>query len=105
MLRSDRAALGSTPGQLECWLLLRSLRTLHLRAHRQAATAAALAAWLHAALDGGGGGGGGGGGSGGDADQPHPLRGLIAAVAHPSLPSDPSHAVAARQMAGGVAAG
>ena len=85
-LRDDRAALGSQPGAMETWLLLRSLRTLHLRVARQSATAAALAEWLHRAASG---------------EAGHPLSGAIAAVAHPSLPSDPSHAVAAKQMEGG----
>ena len=43
------------PGSLEPWLLLRSLRTLHLRVGRQCATAAGLSAWLQAAVDGGAG--------------------------------------------------
>lgn len=34
-------------GSLEAWLLLRSLRTLHLRVPRQSATATALAHWLN----------------------------------------------------------
>lgn len=34
-------------GSLEAWLLLRSLRTLHLRVPRQSATATALAQWLN----------------------------------------------------------
>jgi hypothetical protein len=35
-------------GSLEAWLLLRSLRTLHLRVPRQSATATTLALWLNA---------------------------------------------------------
>ena len=35
-------------GSLEAWLLLRSLRTLHLRVPRQSATATTLASWLNA---------------------------------------------------------
>lgn len=34
-------------GSLEAWLLLRSLRTFHLRVPRQSATATALVQWLH----------------------------------------------------------
>lgn len=34
-------------GSLESWLLLRSLRTLHLRVARQSANATALAQWLN----------------------------------------------------------
>lgn len=41
-----RSTMGNVPGSLECWLLLRSLRTLSLRVHRQSATAAAVAQWL-----------------------------------------------------------
>ena len=85
-LRADRTALGSTPGNLEAWLLTRSLRTLHLRVQRQSTTATALAAWLQRAVDG---------------EAGHPLAGYVASVRHPSLPADPSHAIAARQMSGG----
>lgn len=42
----DRTYTGCTPGSLETWLLLRSLRTLELRVNRQADTALALACWL-----------------------------------------------------------
>jgi cystathionine gamma-synthase len=38
--------MGSVPGSLEQWLLLRSLRTLHLRVARQSENATALAQWL-----------------------------------------------------------
>ena len=86
-LKADRTALGATPGSLEPWLLMRSLRTLHLRVTRQSATAAELCRWLHAAVDG--------------SDAAHPLRGLVKSVAHPSLPSDPAHEIARRQMSGG----
>jgi cystathionine gamma-synthase len=34
------------PGSLEAWLLLRSLRTLHLRVPRQSETATAIVQWL-----------------------------------------------------------
>ena len=85
-LRADRTAVGSTPGSLEVWLLMRSLRTLHLRVERQSATASAIAAWLRRAVEG---------------EQGHPLKGLVHSVAHPSLPTDPSHAVAKQQMTGG----
>jgi len=45
-LHSDRTFLGSMMGSLESWLLLRSLRTLHLRVPRQSASATELAQWL-----------------------------------------------------------
>ncbi|KAF8076285.1 Cys/Met metabolism PLP-dependent enzyme-domain-containing protein [Lyophyllum atratum] len=46
VLHHDRTFLGSMMGSLEAWLLLRSLRTLHLRVPRQSATATTLAQWL-----------------------------------------------------------
>lgn len=42
----QRTYTGATPGSLEAWLVLRSLRTLSLRVTRQAKTATALAQWL-----------------------------------------------------------
>jgi cystathionine gamma-synthase len=42
--------MGNMSGSLESWLLLRSLRTLHLRVLRQSQSATVLAQWLaHAA--------------------------------------------------------
>jgi cystathionine gamma-synthase len=38
--------MGCGMGSLESWLLLRSLKTLHLRVPRQSETATALAKWL-----------------------------------------------------------
>ncbi|KAF9469101.1 Cys/Met metabolism PLP-dependent enzyme-domain-containing protein [Collybia nuda] len=46
-LHHERTFLGSTMGSLEAWLLLRSLRTLHLRIPRQSSSATTLAKWLH----------------------------------------------------------
>lgn len=71
-----RASGGAILGPFEAYLLMRSLRTLHLRAERQAAGAMALATRLGA--------------------HPH-----VARVLYPGLPDDPGHAIAARQMAGG----
>ena len=42
----ERENLGSMVGSLESWLLLRSLRTLHLRVPRQSSNATILAQWL-----------------------------------------------------------
>jgi len=46
VLQSDRTYMGNTMGSLESWLLLRSLRTFHLRLARQSETASALVEWL-----------------------------------------------------------
>lgn len=84
-LQADRVGLGSTPGALEVWLLMRSLRTLHLRVDRQSRTASELVAWLHEAT----------------VSCEHPLSGHVHAVHHPSLPTSPDHVIAKRQMPGG----
>jgi cystathionine gamma-synthase len=72
-LRENRVVAGSVPGALESWLTLRGVRTLGLRVRHQTATATRLAEVL----------------------APH-----VARVWHPSLPSHPGHALAARQMRG-----
>lgn len=46
VLQHDRTYMGSMMGSLEAWLLLRSLRTFHLRVPRQSTTATILAQWL-----------------------------------------------------------
>lgn len=45
-LWTARTYMGNMLGSLEAWLLLRSLRTLHLRVPRQSQTATELAQWL-----------------------------------------------------------
>eukprot|EP01065_Artemidia_motanka_P005337 TRINITY_DN12586_c0_g1_i1.p2 TRINITY_DN12586_c0_g1~~TRINITY_DN12586_c0_g1_i1.p2 ORF type:complete len:404 (+),score=143.32 TRINITY_DN12586_c0_g1_i1:65-1276(+) len=79
-LLDDRMVLGSIPGNLEVWLLLRSLRTLEIRVKRQCETAAGLARWL---------------------SGPHAAQLGVTKVWHPSLPTHPNHAVASKQMPGG----
>jgi cystathionine gamma-synthase len=71
-----RTMLGGILGPFEAWLLLRGLRTLHVRVRHQCQSAAAIA--RHFARD------------------PR-----IAAVLYPGLHSHPGHALAARQMHGG----
>ncbi|KAL1925251.1 uncharacterized protein VTP21DRAFT_134 [Calcarisporiella thermophila] len=51
-LIEDRSVVGSVPGNLESWLLLRSLRTLPLRVTQQTRTATALIQWLSLASEG-----------------------------------------------------
>ncbi|KZT71585.1 cystathionine gamma-synthase [Daedalea quercina L-15889] len=52
MLWTHRTFLGNMMGSLESWLLLRSLRTLHLRVPRQSENAKGLARWLSQAAGG-----------------------------------------------------
>ncbi|KAI6028472.1 cystathionine gamma-synthase [Pisolithus orientalis] len=49
-LWNDRVFMGNMMGSLEAWLLLRSLRTMHLRIPRQSASATELAQWLSKAV-------------------------------------------------------
>jgi cystathionine gamma-synthase len=50
-LRFLQNAMGGVPGPLDCFLVLRGLRTLHVRVERHAANAAAIAAFLIARED------------------------------------------------------
>ncbi|MFE6687775.1 cystathionine gamma-lyase [Streptomyces sp. NPDC057743] len=72
-VRLWRKTLGAIPGPMESWLAHRSLATLALRVRQQAEGALALATALTA-------------------------RPEVTGVRHPGLPSDPSHALAVRQM-------
>ncbi|HEX2509202.1 MAG TPA: aminotransferase class V-fold PLP-dependent enzyme [Microvirga sp.] len=75
-LASIRKAHGAILGPFEAYLLMRGMRTLHLRAAAQARGAMALAERLSA----------------------HPK---VARVLYPGLPQHPGHDIAARQMEGG----
>jgi cystathionine gamma-synthase len=72
----NRHDQGALPGTFEAWLLLRGMRTLHLRVPRQSASALEIARMLAARDD-------------------------VHQVLYPGLESHPNHAVAARQMSGG----
>jgi cystathionine beta-lyase/cystathionine gamma-synthase len=50
-LRFLQNAMGGVPGPLDCFLVLRGLRTLHLRVERSSANAAAIAAFLAGRAD------------------------------------------------------
>lgn len=68
-------AVGAILGPFESWLLLRSVKTLHLRIKRQQETAMEIARFL----------------------STHPR---VRCVHYPGLPSDPGHAVLSRQASG-----
>ncbi len=74
-----RTLTGGVLGAFESWLLLRGLRTLHVRYERQAANALAIARHF----------------------EHHPA---VEAVLYPGLESHPGHAIAKRQMTGGFGA-
>ena len=78
-LKSGRARMGGMLGAFEAWLLLRGMRTLHLRYERQAANALAIARHFEG-------------------------RAGIEAVLYPGLPSHAGHEIARRQMAGSFGA-
>ncbi|MGH2523190.1 MAG: cystathionine gamma-synthase, partial [Anaerolineales bacterium] len=69
-------AAGAVPGPLDCFLVLRGLKTLHLRMDRHGENALAVAQFL--------------------ADHPK-----VTEVIYPGLESHPQHALAARQMRNG----
>ncbi|TAJ28875.1 aminotransferase class V-fold PLP-dependent enzyme [Bosea sp. (in: a-proteobacteria)] len=75
-IKTVRKMQGGILGPFEAYLLMRGLRTLHLRQERQSASAMALAQRLSA----------------------HPL---VARVLYPGLPQHPGHDIAARQMENG----
>jgi len=50
-LRFLQNAMGAVPGPLDCFLVLRGLRTLHLRMERHGSNAVAVAAYLRARAD------------------------------------------------------
>lgn len=68
-------AIGATPGPMDSWLVLRGLKTLHVRMARHQDSAMRIAAWLEA----------------------HPQ---VEKVIYPGLPSHPQHALARAQMKG-----
>lgn len=75
-VRRVRSMHGQILGPFEAFLLMRGMRTLHVRVEAQAKAALALAEKLKA----------------------HPL---VSDVLYPGLSSHPQHAIAARQMSGG----
>lgn len=72
-VRYWRKTVGAIPGPMEAWLAHRSIATFALRVDRQCANALALATALQ--------------------DRPE-----VTGLRYPGLPTDPSHALAARQM-------
>ncbi len=75
-VRKVRAQIGGTLGSFEAWLLLRGMRTLHLRVRAACASALMIAEHF----------------------DDHPL---VAEVLYPGLPRCHGHAVAKAQMSGG----
>jgi cystathionine gamma-lyase len=74
-LRFLQNAVGGVPSPLDSFLVLRGLKTLHVRMERHASNAMAVARFL----------------------EGHPQ---VERVIYPGLPSHPQHALAARQMRG-----
>jgi cystathionine gamma-lyase len=73
-LRFLQNALGAVPGPMDCFLVLRGLKTLSVRMARHVASAQRIAQWL---------------------------AGKVEKVVYPGLPSHPQHALAMRQMGSG----
>jgi len=68
-------ASGAVPGPQDCFLVLRGIKTLHIRMQRHCENAMLVANWL----------------------ENHPK---VSKVHYPGLPSNPGHALAGRQMRG-----
>jgi cystathionine gamma-lyase len=68
-------AAGAVPSPMDCFLIVRGTKTLHVRMDRHEANARAIAAWL--------------------AEHPQ-----VEKVIYPGLPSHPQHALAERQQRG-----
>lgn len=75
-LRFTQNAVGAVPGAMDCFLMLRSTKTLHIRMQRHSENALAVATWLknHSAIE---------------------------RVIYPGLTDHPQHELAKRQMCGG----
>jgi cystathionine gamma-synthase len=72
-LRFHQNAMGAVPSPFDCWLVLRGIKTLAVRMDRHCDNAQRIAEFL---------------------TEHH----AVTAVHYPGLPSDPGHALAARQM-------
>lgn len=72
-LRFLQNSVGAVPGPMDCFLVLRGTKTLHLRMERHCENALAIARWLEA-------------------------HDAVTRVFYPGLASHPQHAVAERQM-------
>lgn len=72
-LRFHQNAMGAVPGPMDCWLVLRGIKTLGVRMDRHCANARTIASLL----------------------QDHPA---VSEVLYPGLPDHPGHAVACDQM-------
>jgi len=75
-LRFLQNSVGAVPGPMDCFLVLRGAKTLHLRMERHAENALAIAQWLEA-------------------------HEAVTKVLYPGLPSHPQHELAMRQMRNG----
>ncbi len=73
-LRFLQNAIGAVPSPFDCFLVLRGLKTLHVRVERHAQNAAKIAAWLRDHRD-------------------------VARVYYPGLKDHPQYAIAQKQMA------
>ncbi|KAJ3103472.1 hypothetical protein HDU97_010055 [Phlyctochytrium planicorne] len=82
-LQHDRTFLGSNMGNLETWLLLRSLRTLEVRVRKQSETATQLSHWL----------------AHGDR-RAEPYLAVVLRIWHGSIETTPGHSFLKRVKAG-----
>ncbi|KAI8811152.1 Cys/Met metabolism PLP-dependent enzyme-domain-containing protein [Cladochytrium replicatum] len=84
-LFEDRDNLGNTMGNMEAWLLLRSLRTHKLRVLKQSETATNLATWLNSLI------------TGTCCKEDEEALSIVERVWHGSVPGQPGHEVIKRE--------
>jgi cystathionine gamma-lyase len=75
-LKHFQNSCGGTPGPMDCFLVLRGTKTLHVRMERHCASALQIARWLES-------------------------HRKVERVHYPGLPSHPNHKIAKRQMRAG----
>lgn len=82
MLHKEQSVMGNVLGNMETWLLLRSVRTLQVRVHQQCQSALIVAQWLETQINN------------------TETRCRVTRVWYPALPSSPYYDLCQRQMGG-----
>jgi len=93
LLKSVQIAGGGVASPWDSWLVLRGMRTLHVRVERQCKTALSLAEYLEEKMDDSS-----SDGEDNDSSSPWMSEVAVKAVHYPGLASHPQHAIASKQM-------
>jgi cystathionine gamma-synthase len=93
LLKSVQIAGGGVASPWDSWLVLRGMRTLHVRVGRQCKTALSLAEYLEEKMHDSN-----SDGEDNDSSSPWMSEVAVKAVHYPGLASHPQHAIASKQM-------